>query len=57
VIDPSKPAPQNLLPGRQNDGVHRLQSTRAVSLAVYGFDAFVSYSYLGGTQLKELVIQ
>jgi hypothetical protein len=57
VIDPSKPAPQNLLPGRQNDGVHRLQSTRAVSLSVYGFDAFVSYSYLGGTQLKELVIQ
>jgi hypothetical protein len=57
VIDPSKPAPQNLLPGRQNDGVHRLQSTRTVSLAVYGFDAFVSYAYLGGTQLKELVIQ
>lgn len=57
VIDPSKPAPQNLAPGRQNDGVHRLQSTRPVSLAVYGFDAFVSYAYLGGTQLKEFNIQ
>lgn len=57
VIDPSKPAPQNLSPGRQNDGVHRLQSTRPVSLAVYGFDAFVSYAYLGGTQLKEFDLQ
>ncbi len=57
VIDPAKPAPQNLAPGRQNDGVHRLQSTRPVSLAVYGFDAFVSYAYLGGTQLKEFNIQ
>ena len=57
VIDPAKVAPNNLAPGRQNDGVHRIQATDPVSLAVYGFDAFVSYAYLGGTQLKELTIQ
>ena len=57
LIDPSKVAPNNLSAGRQNDGVHRLQSTLPVSLSVYGFDAFVSYSYLGGTQLREISIQ
>jgi hypothetical protein len=57
VIDPALTAPNNLKPGRQNDGVHRLQASDPVSLAVYGFDAFVSYAYLGGTQLKELLIQ
>ena len=57
AIDPALTAPNDLKPRRQNDGVHRLQASDPVSLAVYGFDAFVSYAYLGGTQLKELLIQ
>ncbi len=43
--------PDNLLPGKQNDGVHRLLSDQPVGLVVYGFDAFVSYGYPGGTDL------
>ncbi len=53
-IDPDKTAPLNLSPGRQNDGVHRVQSDVAVGVLVYGFDAFVSYAYAGGTQLKDI---
>lgn len=44
----------NVSPGRQNDGVHRLQSDKPVGVMVYGFDAFVSYAYAGGTQLREI---
>ncbi len=54
AIDPDKPSPSNVLPGRQNDGVHRVQSDYAVGVLVYGFDAFVSYAYAGGTQLKDI---
>jgi hypothetical protein len=43
-----------ILPGRQNDGVHHLQADEAVGIVVYGFDAFVSYAYAGGTQLVEI---
>jgi len=43
--------PDNLLAGDQNDGVHRLTSTRPAGLVVYGFDAYVSYGYPGGTDL------
>lgn len=41
-------------PGRQNDGVHRLQATKPVGVVVYGFDAFVSYAYAGGTELRTI---
>jgi hypothetical protein len=46
---------QRLAPGLQNDGVHRLESNRAIGLLVDGFDAFVSYGYAGGTQLEQIV--
>ncbi len=48
------PPPNNVTPGRQNDGVHRVQADYPVGVLVYGFDAFVSYAYAGGTELKDL---
>ncbi len=54
AIDPDKTAPLNLSPGRQNDRVHRVQSDVAVGVLVYGFDAFVSYAYARGTQLRDI---
>ncbi|MCA9647871.1 MAG: IgGFc-binding protein, partial [Myxococcales bacterium] len=56
VIDPSKEAPDNLSPGIQNDGVHRIDSDRAVGVLVDGFDSFVSYGYAAGTDLREIVV-
>lgn len=56
LIDPSRPGPENLTPGVQNDGVHRLDSDRAVGVLVDGFDAYVSYSYAAGTELREISI-
>jgi hypothetical protein len=43
-------------PGLQNDGVHRLVADVPVGLTVWGFDAFVSYAYAGGTELREIAI-
>ncbi|NUP12228.1 MAG: hypothetical protein HOW73_39785 [Polyangiaceae bacterium] len=40
--------------GTQNDGVHRIVSNTPVSIIVYGWDAFVSYAYAGGTELREI---
>ena len=54
AIDSTKPPPMNVLPGRQNDGVHRVQSDYPVGVLVYGFDSFVSYAYAGGTELKDI---
>lgn len=54
VIDPLGTAPNNVQPGRQNDGVHRVQSDFAVGVLVYGFDYRVSYAYAGGTELIDL---
>ena len=51
VVDPTKTPPLNVLPGKQNDGVHRVQSDYPIGVVVYGFDSFVSYAYAGGTQL------
>jgi hypothetical protein len=51
VVIPDQTPPQNLLPGEQNDGVHRLTADLPVGLVVYGFDAYVSYGYPGGTDL------
>ena len=55
VIDTS--ATPSLLPGRQNDGVHRIESNRDVGVLVYGFDAYVSYAYAAGTQLEEIAVR
>ncbi|CAN5912881.1 hypothetical protein BH11MYX4_BH11MYX4_09710 [soil metagenome] len=54
AIDPMKVAPASVSPGRQNDGVHRVQSDYPVGVLVYGFDSFVSYAYAGGTQLRDI---
>ena len=43
-------------PGKQSDGVHRLQADRPIGVVVYGFDSFVSYAYAGGTELKEIFV-
>jgi len=50
-VVPDKEPPDNLEAGNQNDGVHRLVSDLKVGLVVYGFDAYVSYGYPGGTDL------
>jgi hypothetical protein len=55
VIDPSAPATPQA--GRQNDGVHHVQADVPVGVIAYGFDAFVSYAYAAGTQLKELTVK
>ena len=55
TIDSSKPTP-DVQPGKQSDGVHRLQADRPIGVVVYGFDSFVSYAYAGGTDLKELFV-
>jgi hypothetical protein len=55
VIDMSSSADALVSNGIQNDGVHRVQSTREVGVIVDGFDRNVSYAYAGGTQLTEIV--
>ncbi|HSO00876.1 MAG TPA: IgGFc-binding protein, partial [Candidatus Nanopelagicales bacterium] len=54
VIDPLKSSPDNLSPGQQSDGVHRVLASAPVGVVVSGFDSFVSYAYAGGTELKEI---
>jgi IgGFc binding protein len=51
IIDPTQQPPDNVRPGKQNDGVHHVQADRAVGVIAYGFDLRVSYAYSGGTQL------
>jgi hypothetical protein len=41
-------------PGEQNDGVHRVDAPSPILVTVWGFDSFVSYSYAGGTELREI---
>jgi hypothetical protein len=55
VIDPALRAPDNLLAGDQNDGVHRVVADRPVGVLVDGFDSFVSYAYAAGTDLSFIV--
>jgi hypothetical protein len=55
VIDTTKMAPDNVLPGTQNDGVHRLVASEPVGVVVMGWDNYVSYAYAGGTQLEDIV--
>ncbi len=40
--------------GTQRDGVHRVSSNAPVFVAVTGFDAYVSYAYAAGTDLREI---
>ena len=54
VIDPLKTPPDNVQIGRQNDGVHRVQSDYGIGVLVYGFDYRVSYAYAGGTELIDI---
>ena len=54
VIDPTVAPPNNVKPGRQNDGVHRVQADQPVGVIVYGFDNFVSYAYAAGTELVDI---
>jgi hypothetical protein len=56
VILPDRPEPDNVLPGKQNDGVHRVQSDLPVAVLAYGFDSHVSYAYTGGTDLADLTV-
>jgi len=51
IIDPKAASPNNILPGKQNDGVHHVQADTPVGVIAYGFDSYVSYAYAGGTQL------
>jgi hypothetical protein len=51
IIDPTQQPPNNVQPGKQNDGVHHIQADEAVGVIAYGFDSYVSYAYAGGTQL------
>ena len=57
VVDQTKAPPNNINPGFQNDGVHRVQSDRDVMVLVYGFDHYVSYAYAAGTKLEALSVQ
>jgi hypothetical protein len=55
VVDPNAEAPENLAPGSQNDGVHRIEADRPIGVLVDGFDSFVSYAYAAGTELTFIV--
>ena len=54
IIDSTQQPPNNILPGKQNDGVHHIQSDAPVGVMAYGFDSYVSYAYAGGTQLTAI---
>jgi len=56
IIDRNKLAPNNLSPGLQNDGVHRVEASDKVGVIVDGFDSFVSYAYAAGTELETLIV-
>ncbi len=57
TIDPEARPPDNVKPGRQSDGVHRVQADYPVGVLVYGFDSYVSYAYAGGTELSEINVR
>lgn len=44
----------NVREGVQNDGPHSILADAPVGITVYGFDAFVSYAYAGGLNLKPI---
>jgi hypothetical protein len=43
-----------VMPGRQDDGVHRVVSNMDVGVLVVGWDSYVSYGYAAGTRLEEI---
>lgn len=51
LVDPTTGAVSE---GIQNDGVHRVTASEPVGVVVFGFDAFVSYAYAAGTELREI---
>jgi hypothetical protein len=51
LVDPNTGAVSE---GIQNDGVHRVTASEPVGVVVFGFDAFVSYAYAAGTELREI---
>jgi hypothetical protein len=55
IIDSTKPAPEDISPGRQDDGVHVIESNRRIGVLVDGFDRYVSYAYAAGTELEFIV--
>ncbi len=55
AIDVSQEAEELLLDGRQNDGVHTIESDQKIGVLVDGFDRNVSYSYAAGTELEQIV--
>ena len=57
VVVPTADPPNNVLPGKQSDGVHRVVSDLPVGVSVYGFDYRVSYAYAGGTDLVDIQAQ
>ncbi len=53
--DPRNPDCQSgVQPGLQNDGVHTVLGSEPVGVLVYGFDAFVSYAYAAGLNLRPI---
>jgi hypothetical protein len=57
IVDATTLPLATILPGRQNDGVHRVQADVAIGVLVYGFDYRVSYAYAGGTELADIAPQ
>jgi len=57
VIDPNAVAPNNVSPGIQNSGVHRVDADQPVGVIVSGFDSYVSYAYPAGTDLRIIAPQ
>jgi hypothetical protein len=57
VIDTTVDSEAPLLPGEQNDGVHRVFSDRPIGVIAEGFDRNVSYGYAAGTELREIVVE
>ncbi len=48
------PLTGEVFPGEQNDGVHRIVASVPLGVTVFGFDAYVSYAYAAGTELREI---
>jgi hypothetical protein len=42
-------------PGLQDDGYHTIRATEEVSVVISGFDAYVSYAYVGGADLEAVM--
>ncbi len=55
IIDPLT-NPVTINPGNQNDGVHTLNAGVPILVNVGGFDAYVSYSYAAGTELRAIAV-